>query len=283
MGGSCEPKTHDANHRMADLVKPKEEGGCAVDEDTICVPGSELTDGESEKTEALEKEQHTKFSDGNLARGNLTAAVLEEGSSDTGEKAKLVSEAWTGPHWNSIGPITRGSSLNENSSWAVFSPVAKAPNSLSNDTSNWAQNLTLDSGEPPVVTSNNQTAIPERESPGVSDQVIDVGSPGWQAFSFGGDGNTTWSETVPRDSDGATPDSTVQPLPSAHRTNDLCQTQTPSVCTASPHHHHPPLSVFRQCFASSVPQNTSGEEGDYERPTECTRGWERIRNSRCGG
>ena len=267
---------------MADLVKPKEDGGCAVDEDIIFVPGSKLTGGESEKTELSEKKQHAaqKISDGSLSRGNLSAAMSEDGASETGEKAKLVSEASTDPRWSSIGSITRG--FNENSNWAIFSPVTTAPNSHSIDTSDWAQNLALNIGETPVVTSNNQTVIPERENPDVSVQVSDSGSPGWQAFSLGGDDSTTWSETVPRDRGGTTPlcaDSTAHPLPSVHRTDDLCQIQTPSVCTASLHPHNPPLTVFRQCFASSV-LHTGGEEREYEGPTECTRSWERIRNSR---
>ena len=263
-------------------MKPKEDGGCAGDEGTIWAPCSKFTSEESGKTEALEERERATLEFGSLARGNLTAAVSEEGASDTGEKAKLVSEAQTGPHWNNIGSITRGSPLNENDNWATFSPVATASSSLSIDTSNWAQNITPVSGEDPADTSNNQTVTTEQKNPDVSVPVSENISPGWQDFSFGGD--PSWSESVMRGGDCKTSscaDTGFSPSPSVHRSDDLRHMQTSSLSTASPHNQYPPLTVFTQCFASSVLQNTSGNE--CEGSMECTRGWERLRDSRCGG
>jgi hypothetical protein len=211
-------------------------------------------------------------SSGSSTSGVFTAAAGTCGPPSAAESPLFLSEALTDSHWGNEALTSRGQPISD---WATFSPVNSSSNHHSRDTLNWVQ---ITSGDEPTITGNKTTSESTSNVPTVdsrSHQDTDSTSPGWQAFSLGGDiasAFISWSETTPSGATGSsntvgTTDRTRHPTSDGCCSSDepreveraeSCATAT---CRSRHQSHHSCVTVFRECFASGQgPGDSRGRE-----------------------
>ena len=202
--------------------------------------------------------------DGSQVGDAFTRSVDVCGTPDGAEPQPVLSEALRDPHWGEEGLLmNRGPPGND---WATFSPVDSSSRYHTTDASNWVQTIAESSEEEPTITSD---------------------TPGWQAFSLGGDVATTtttsasWSET------SASVGDSNAPATAGRKQSGNCgageRDQTEPCATV---YSRSCVTVFRECFTSAegASNGRRGEEREGRpRPVtaECVGDWRCMEDNRC--